>query len=308
MKPFGFIAIILICIGCTSPAAQESQQLTATQSAAQSPDPSPLQPSPEGSSAQPSPDVDATSAPAVGFEAPDGFLPPNSIVEVVVDRLQLREEPGLAGLVEGVATKGDQFSVAGWFGPIRRDGFDWYRLGPATVGDLDAWAAAGSGTDRYLEVVPPSCPSGDPDTATLINMATEWDRLACFGDRALTLEGTFGCGICDGTMPGDFEPFWLAYPRMGNFLWADFQAGVGPMTVYVPPDSGIATPAMGSIVRVSGNFSDPVSATCTMSTFVGELAIAVDQRTAELFCRERFVIDTLDVIGADPSYRDPYNP
>ena len=157
--------------------------------------------------------VDETSdAPTLAFEAPDGILPPGSIVTVVVDQLQLRDEPGLAGAVQGTAYRGERFSVAGWFGPVVRDGLDWYRLGPATVGDIDAWAAAGSGADRYLEVVPPSCPSGDPDLATLINMASDWDRLACFGDRSLSFDATFGCGPCDGVIPGEFEPFWLAYP------------------------------------------------------------------------------------------------
>jgi len=244
----------------------------------------------------------------LAFEAPDGFLPPNSIVTVVVDQLQLRDEPGLGAPIEGTASKGDRFSVAGWFGPVTRDGLDWYRLGPATVGDLDAWAAAGSGADRYLELVRPNCPSGNPDLATLINMDSEWDRLACLGDRSFSLEGTFGCGICDGVLPGDFSPSWLTYPISASFLWADFQAGVGPLVVQADPDSGVELPAVGSIVRVTGHFSDRASTTCTISTFDGGRAVVVDPRTAELYCRERFVLDTVEVIGTDPSYSDPYNP
>jgi hypothetical protein len=245
---------------------------------------------------------------AVGFEAPNGLLPPNSIVVVVVDALQLRAEPGLAGAVTGLAAAGDRFKVTGWFGPVDRDGLDWYRLGPATVGDLDAWAAAGSGDDRYLELVPPDCPSGDPGFTTLINMASEWDRLACFGDRSWTLEGTFGCGACDGTMAGDFQPFWLAWPLGGAFLWADFQAGVGPLLIRAPDDASVALPEVGSVVRVTGHLSDPASSTCALVTFIGEQATPVDQRTAELYCREQFVIDAIEVIGIDPSYTDPYHP
>ena len=159
--------------------------------------------------------VDGSSdAPPLAFEAPDGILPPNSIIAVVADGLQLRSEPGLAAPVTGLASTGDQFQVQGWFGPVERDGLDWYRLGSSTVGDLDEWAAAGSGADQYLELVPPDCPVGDPDLATVINMGSDWDRLACFGDRSLTFEGTFGCGVCDGTMAGDFEPFWLAHPMV----------------------------------------------------------------------------------------------
>ena len=61
-------------------------------------------------------------------------------------------------------------------------------------------------------------------------------------------------------------------------------------------------------MRLTGHFSDPASTTCTISTFVGEQATAVDQRTAELYCREQFVLDALEVIGTDPNYTDPYNP
>ena len=107
-------------------------------------------------------------------------------------------------------------------------------------------------------------------------------------------------------MAGDFEPFWLAHPMVPMFLWADFQAGVGPLPMRAPP--GFEPPALGSIVRVTGHFSDQASPTCTMSTFVGEQAIAVDQRTAELYCREQFVLDALEVIGTDPTYTDPYSP
>ena len=181
----------LVCLGCTAPAAQESHVPSETPTATASPSASAtVTPTPSATS-EPS----ATQAPAFAFEPPDGMLPPDSIVVVVVDALQLRAEPGLAAAETGLAFAGDQFRVAGWFGPVVRDGLDWYRLGPAIGGDLDAWAASGSGAGSFLEVVPPSCPTGDPDSATLIGMASEWDRLACFGDRSLTLEATLGCGI-----------------------------------------------------------------------------------------------------------------
>ncbi len=291
--------LLLLITGCAAPVAEApSATAAATSSARASASEAPT-------SAEPTPT--ASSAPTLAFEPPDGILPPNSIVRVVVDTLQLRTEPGLGAPVEGTALKGDQFSVAGWSGPVRRDGLDWYRLGPATVGDLDAWAAAGSGADSYLEVVRPECPVVDPDLSMLISMGS-WDRLACFDDRSLTLEGTFGCGVCDGVYPGEFTPAWLAHPIAGNFLWAEFQAEAGPLVIHVPPDSGVEIPTFGSIVRAFGHFSDPVSTSCSISTFDGEGPITVDPRTAELYCRERFVIDALEVIGTDPSYSDPYNP
>lgn len=310
-RSLSLLTAALLVAGCVAPAAQVNQSASA--SAVASPSPSAT---PTTAPATPSPTLEPTPVPsqALGFQAPDGILPPNSIVVVAVDGLQLRAEPGLSAAVTGAAVAGDRFKVQGWFGPVERDGLQWYRLGPATVGDLDAWAAAGSGADRYLEVVPPSCPSGDPDLATVINVGNEWDRLACFGDRSLTLEGTFSCGVCDGTMAGDFEPFWLAWPLGGSFVWVeyptgtgpDYREGIGPLTMRTPEDSGVELPVPGSIVRLTGHFSDPASTTCTVVTFIGEQATPVDQRTAELYCREQFVIDALEVIGTDPNYTDPY--
>lgn len=294
------LATALVCIGCTTPGTQESQALSDPPSATASASASATATSTPADTSEPS----ATPAPTLAFEPPEGLLPPNSIVVAVVDQLQLRDGPGLDADVTGLALAGEQFMVSGWFGPVVRDGLDWYRLRPAVGGDLDAWAAAGSGADRYLEVVEPSCPSGDPDTPTLIDMAIEWDRLACFGDRPLTLEGTLGCGVCDGAVPGAFEPLWLAHPLGGLSLWADIHAGVGPLLMRAPPDFQV--PEFGSIVRLTGHLSDPASTTCVISTFVSGQAIAVDQTFAELYCRERFVVDDLEVIGTDPNYTDPY--
>ena len=290
----GALVVALVLAGCAAPAALESQVPSDTPAAPASASPSPTAlPTPSATS-----DTSATPSASLALEAPDGILPPDSTVVVVVDELQLRAGPGLAEDVTGVAVAGDQFSVPWWgFGPVVRDGLDWYRVGPAIGGDLDAWAAAGSGTDHYFEVVAPSCPSGDPDLAMLINMASAWDRLACFGDRSITLEGTYGCGGCGGMSVGDFAPMWLAYPITGHLLHLPDQAGV--LEMRVAPDSGVEIPAEASIVRVTGHFSDPASTSCKITT--GD-PIAVDPRVAELYCREQFVVDSFEVFGIDPDF------
>lgn len=287
-------ALALVCIGCTAPATLESQVPSDTPAASASASPSPTAlPTPSASS-EPS----ATPAPTLAFEAPDGILPPDSTVVVVVDELQLRAGPGLAEDVTGVAVAGDQFSVPWWgFGPVVSDGLDWYRVRPATVGDLDAWAAAASGTDHYFEVVAPSCPSGEPDLETLLNMGGAWNRLACFGDRSITLEGSYGCGGCGGMAHGVYAPMWLAYPITGHLLHLPDQAGV--LEMRVAPDSGVEIPAEASIVRVTGHFSDPASTSCRIAT--GD-PFAVDARVAELYCREQFVVDSFEVFGIDPDF------
>ena len=105
--------------------------------------------------------------------------------------------------------------------------------------------------------------------------AKRWDRLACFGDQSLSLEGTFGCGVCDGVIGGRMGAILAGAPVSVSFLWADFEAGVGPLPVRAPPDFEL--PEVGSIVRLTGHFSDPASTSCSILTFVGEQAIEVDQ-------------------------------
>jgi hypothetical protein len=123
-----------------------------------------------------------------------------------------------------------------------------------------------------------------------------------FGDRSLTFEGTFGCNGCGGMTRGDYEPGWLAYPMNFDWLFPDYQSNTGYLELRFAPDSDLERPEQGSIVRVTGHFNDPASSTCTMSTFDGERAVSVDPRTAELLCRERFVVDAYEVIGNDPHF------
>jgi hypothetical protein len=288
------LASAAVLAACAAPPAAVSQapsntpMATAMASASATAMPAP------SATAEPS----ATPAPAPAFEAPDDILPPWSTVVVVVDALQLRTDPGLSASVAGTASAGAAYQVSGYeFGPVVVDGLDWYRL--LTAGDAVIWAAAGSGADRYLEVLPADC--GEPviDLAALTRM-TEWDRLACFGDRSLTIEGTYGCGQgCGGYYVGQYEPTWLAYPPIYKLLWLDYPTSQAFLEMRISPDSELQIPAEGSIVRVTGHFSDPVSPTCQMST--GDQQ-AVDPMTAELFCRERFVVDSFEVIGTNPEY------
>ena len=165
---------------------------------------------------------------------------------VVVDALQIRAEPGLNATVHATARAGEEFLVID--GPEVVDGLDWYRL--FLIPDAVTWAAAGSGADRYLELVQPDCPEADPDLAAVVLM-TPWERLACFGDRSLTFEGTFGCHGCGGMAVGNFEPAWLAYPMNFDWLFPDYASSSGYLELRFAPDLNIELPAQGSIVRVT---------------------------------------------------------
>jgi hypothetical protein len=253
---------------------------------------------PNASPTSASTDEVATPAPPT-FTAPDDILPPGSIVVVVTDALQIRAEPGLDARVVFTATAGQRFYVSSFGGPFAEDGLEWYRLGVA--GDAVLWGAVGSGTDRYLAPVTPECPADDPILATLLAMLNDWDRLACFGDRPLTITGTYGCGGCGGTDAGTYEPYWLAAPVRADYLWIEWQGG-GPFHLHLPPDSAFPFPPEGSIVRTVGHFNDPASADCRISAYDGVNVLAVDPRSAELYCREQFVVDGFEVIGTDPEF------
>ncbi len=250
--------------------------------------------SPYAASVEPS----MTPVPPV-FEAPDDILPPGSMVDVVVDGLQIRAEPGLNATVLFTAQAGSRFYVYP-YGPVVLDGLHWYRLG--TMGDAVLWAAAGSATEQYLELAPVACPAADPDLATVIDMSNDWDRLACFGDRPLTFTGTYGCGECGGTsaVPSLYEPSWLAAPAYTP-LWVEWGVG-GILELHIAPDSGLVFPPEGSVVRLNGHFNDSESTTCVISLYDGEQVRPLDPRTADLYCRERFVVDTFEITGTDPAF------
>jgi hypothetical protein len=217
-------------------------------------------------------------------------------VAASVDGLQLRVQPALTARVVVTAPAGTRFQLANWYGPVRADGLDWYRL--TTAEDSVLWAPIGAGDDAYLEPVPPDCPAADPNLATLAHL-TEWERLACFDDRTLTVVGTYGSPITSPVgeyVPGSFEPAWLAYPVAPSYLVV---ARTRAETLYfrVTPDSKLVLPQPGTIVRATGHFNDAAAGDCTMTRFNGEDAVAVDSRSAQLYCREQFVLDSYERIG-----------
>jgi hypothetical protein len=132
-----------------------------------------------------------------------------------------------------------------------------------------------------------------------------WERLACFGDRPLTVVGTWGCPYCDGTTGGTYEPMWLANPQ--NFSLLSVRFGVAnPIVLRFPPASGLQYPTVGgSILRVGGHFNDPASTTCVI-TGLGYQGTESPPGTAELYCREQFVVDGYEVIGTDPDFPAGY--
>lgn len=274
------------------------------QPAEEGPTPSPTA-SPTGSPTE-TPAATATPVPAEPVvEPPTDILPPGSVARVITDGLNFHREPGtgaemVATLAEGELVAVGYSHLAMSWGPVEADGLDGYPVLPLGITELppagsppfrqtDAlgWVAAGDASGPFVELVPPRCLSGDPEVVILQSLLP-WERLACYGDRSITISGVFGGPCCAGVIPGSFEPEWLAVPETTDFLSPEGQDQAGPMTLHFPPD--VDRPDYGSIISVTGHFDDPAAAECLVAS--GEPPEPIDDQVAELYCRERFVVES----------------
>jgi hypothetical protein len=234
----------------------------------------------------------------------NGILPPDSLALVMVDGLRVRETPSLTGRIMTSFPAGTRVQVPGnpsFLGPVTADGYDWYVIvhrsdedDPAT--EILGYAAAGDPAGPFLATLKPRC-----DRAALITL-TGFERLACLGGGPVTIEGTYGCGECGGLAPGTFVPEWLAHPIFPPLpvLTAKPGTGIGRIDIHFPPEAGLAYPEEGSIIRLVGHFDDAAATTCEIAA--GEPEVPADARAAVMYCRERLVVDSYQVIGTDPSY------
>ncbi len=234
------------------------------------------------------------------------------MARVIIDALNIRLGPGLDTNLVETAGRGEILVVNGGseFGPRMADGYTWYPVvvlgisdvpafdAPVLGGTMRGWAALGTDDAAFVEGVAPRCVDGDPSLIDIQNMLP-WERVSCFGDRSITLEGVYGCGGCGGSLPGRYEPYWLASPMYYEFLSVDPSKFVGPTRLRFGPESP-DQPAVGSIIRVTGHFNDPLSSSCEIATGVEE--IAVDPAVAELHCRAEFVVESIEVIGFDEDF------
>jgi hypothetical protein len=233
----------------------------------------------------------------------DGILPPDSLALVMVDGLRVRETPSLTGRIMATFPAGTRVTVPGnpsFLGPVSADGHDWYVIvhradedDPTT--EILGYAAAGDAATPFLATLKARC-----DRAALITL-TGYEQLACLGDGPVTIEGIYGCGGCGGFAPGTFEPGWLANPILPPFhvVTARQGTGIGRIDLHFPPARGLRDPAEGSILRVVGHFDDGAATTCRISPGIEGSEVPADPRAAVMYCRERFVVDSYEVIGTD---------
>lgn len=280
--------------------------------------------SPTESSPQPSiPPADDWVAPVL--EPPSGILPPGSVAVVTVDGLRMRNgHPGMDPLDDQIVQTLDTGALVtvAWspFAYLAADqspdGRAWYEVhagGRAVSGGEIArgWVAAGDTGLDFLRIEPVLCPA-EVNLEVLLwtpahneepeGMTTAWDRLACVGSRSLELEGVFETCYEGGLYPYTFDPAYLAAPGNCASLMLDDIDGSGrtskggSLPIGIPPALASVPLERGDVVRITGHFDDPASATCT-ATPAGDFESRVDPTFLALFCRERLVVDELEVIG-----------
>lgn len=314
------LTVVLLISACGgAPAA--SPTAAALASPTPGPSLSPLLPSPAPSETPaPSP------TPPVATQAATATQPPVTYpleldfanqfaMRVNVTGLNVRAKPSTSSASLGHAVKGSIFLVRDW--PLQANGFSWYFGYQALIeanGTIPAlpktlepgvdpqagWLAAGTATSPFLVPIGARCPT----VVNLVNVEAMLDSelLACFGSKAIVLQGTYGCGGCGGVPVGNGSPDWLADPLAFGLLSVNASVRIGPLAVHFAP-TGPQPPAVGSIVKVTVHLDDPRATTCRMSeTNDAGDAVAINDKVALAWCRAKLVVDSLDVLGTDPSF------
>jgi hypothetical protein len=212
----------------------------------------------------------------------------DTLIEIIVTDLIVRSAPGVdpAGstILAGRLTTADRAYVVA--GPVDASGYAWYQVGPLLRPDGSSapfgWIAAASREgEAWVRRIEPSCPAA-AELAGVLDLQP-LERLACFGDRSLTLTGPqVACGAGGG--PWTWEPSWLM--GIGGCGLAIDETDA--LLVRVPPGgSGLDGSAPAT---VSGHFDDAAAAGCTVTTADSAFP-APGPDEAVLICRTEFVVE-----------------
>lgn len=299
-----------VAAGSTSPSASGS--------VGASEPPSSSRTAPAGESGSPSGSAAPTAPPADPVIAtPAGIVPPGSLVEVTAEGLRIREQPSTSAAVVATVPVNEVVYVRHevGMGPINAEGFDWYpvfyapgwRDWPMSPPEehIHGFLAAGSPAESFVTPLLPRCRQGQPDLVVLYRL-TEWERLACYGNRQITFTGTYGCGGCGGLNPGTYEPAWLTHPIDFNIIVPDAAQPHGTTSAFlmrVPPEMQAIAGNEGSILRVTGHFDDSRAVGCVVAPGEPGSERPAFAAAAELYCREQFVVESWEVIGTDPAWQ-----
>ena len=260
-------------------------------------------------------------------QAPVGILPPDSVARVIANGLRVRGGPPgspdhdqiVYSLAAGTLVLIGSSPLSYVPPESSSDGRGWYEVhvGGAEVdsyadGGINGWMAEGENGLEWLELAPIQCRGSDTLAGVLYppdqggeahEWATAWDQLACYGGGPLELQGVIEFLCMEGSMlPFDMTPYHLAAPVLCTGLIPDDidVEGHSPSGLSLGlrfDEAWGAYPARGEVVRISGHFDDPASSTCTFKPSADVNPPPFDPQFLVLFCRERFVVDELTVVG-----------
>jgi len=182
-------------------------------------------------------------------------------------------------------------------GPVAHVDTDWYlvRAQVSTTHSELAWVPATDEGRPLIQVVEPSCPTGDVDVVTILDLIPA-ERLICFGPGEIVLEPTMLDRIKPdpgGSVSG--TPDWLAEDPDLKLYGSGGPTGVeGAMPVQLSPT--LKNPPVGAWLRVRGHFDDAASADCKRTYPQGWDVVPETPAVQVQICREAFVIT-----GYEPS-------
>lgn len=323
LRGLGPLVLIMVVTACGSSVAPTSAPPSAATAPVGSPTTGPAMFSPTPAP-QPSATPEATQTaietdpprvpdPGLWVQNPPTPLLMNAAVQPHVASLNVRKRPSTSAGIVGTVDQNDILRVGS--APIQADGYIWY-FGtvisangslPALPKELllsgeptQGWFAAGKGDvngfQEYVLVVDSRC----PDTVNLAHVVAMLgaERLACFGNRSITLEGTFGCQGCMSEIYGYYEPDWLTNPNRMDLLWKEWMES-GALRLRFPPK--LEPPPEGVRVSVQGRFANSAADDCAIATaypWAADQFAYHDYGTvvSRALCRQEFVVEAFDVL------------
>lgn len=322
------LVLVTVLAGCGGPATP-SPSPASTTTVAVSPAPATPQTT-EGPTAAPTeepveptdqPEPDGTEPASASLWAQDPPTPllMNTAVRVIVDELNVRARPDTSARREGLVLKNWILAVSPQ-PPVEADGYTWYQgRFVASTGEppalptsmlaegapVSGYFAAFKGSIPYVARIESRCPSTlDLHSITAMLPA---ERLACFDDRSIEIEGTYGCpGTCISHIFGEYEPDWLLNPNASTYIWEGPAEGFPLLLRFPPSISNPGEGLTGHVLRVTGHFRDAAAPTCSMAMDYwwddGIDSHTVPDVVARLLCRQEFVVGSYEDLGPDPNW------
>ena len=159
--------------------------------------------------------------------------------------------------------------------------------------------AMGEASGPYIDILPPRACSDRVDARTVAWMLIT-ERASCFGGSSLQLEGSVRCAYRGGGQR--YVRAVLAGDRPPRPIPVAF--GPQPADTLLPARRCRRPRSRADCQRVVGHFDDPRASTCTVqqedengkvTAFTTDMAL--------LLCRQRFVVDEIELLEPDPSYQ-----